>query len=157
MQDLAIWYEGTALAGALRGSGHLYMVVNAAHILGIGLLLGAIVPLDLRLVGIIRAGPIGILGPFLSRAAGAGLCIAFLTGGALLSVSASEYLRNDAFRWKMALIGLGLLTVALQHGTGGWHRSLQTSTPGPGTRLLAALSLMVWLLVLLSGRWIGFL
>lgn len=157
MQDLAIWYEGTALAGALRGSGHLYMVVNAAHILGIGLLLGAIIPLDLRLVGIIRSGPIGIVGPFLSQAAGVGLCIALLTGGSLLSVSASEYLRNDAFRWKMALLGLGLLTIAAQHGGGRWRRAVETGVPDPRTRFLAALSLMVWLSVLLSGRWIGFL
>lgn len=133
------------------------MVVNAAHILGIGLLLGAIIPLDLRLIGIFRSGPIRILGPFLSRAAGVGFCIALLTGGTLLSVSASEYLENEAFRWKMALIGLGMLTIALQHGGGGWRRAVETGVPGPGTRLLAALSLMVWLSVLLSGRWIGFL
>ena len=38
----------------LRRSGTLYLMVNAAHIGSIGLLIGSIVPLDLRLLGLIR-------------------------------------------------------------------------------------------------------
>ncbi|MDK8871204.1 DUF2214 domain-containing protein [Paracoccus sp. SSJ] len=157
MQDFAAWAEGTALAAALRRSWHLYMVLNATHILGIALLLGAIVPLDLRLVGIVRGGALHVLAPFLSRAAGVGLGIALATGPVLWSVGARDYLANAAFRWKLALIVLGLVIVALQHAGKGWHRAVETGTPGPGARILAALSLAIWLSVLLAGRWIGFL
>ncbi|MCJ1899174.1 MULTISPECIES: DUF6644 family protein [Paracoccus] len=157
MQELAAWAEGTALAAVLRRSGHLYMVVNATHILGIALLLGAIVPLDLRLVGIVRGGALRVLAPFLSRAAGAGLAIALATGPVLWSVSARDYLANAAFRWKIALIGLGLAVVALQHAGKGWQQAVETGVPGPDARILAALSLAIWLSVLLAGRWIGFL
>ncbi|WP_104493017.1 DUF2214 domain-containing protein [Paracoccus denitrificans] len=157
MQDFAAWAEGTALAAALRRSWHLYMVLNATHILGIALLLGAIIPLDLRLVGIVRGGALHVLAPFLSRAAGVGLGIALATGPVLWSVGARDYLANAAFRWKLALIVLGLVIVALQHAGKGWRRAVETGTPGPGARILAALSLAIWLSVLLAGRWIGFL
>jgi hypothetical protein len=36
----------------LRGSGTAWLLVNAAHIFGVGLLVGAIVPLDLHLLGL---------------------------------------------------------------------------------------------------------
>jgi hypothetical protein len=49
--DILEWLSATMPAAALRRSGTLYMFVNAAHILAIGLLIGAILPLDLKLVG----------------------------------------------------------------------------------------------------------
>lgn len=145
------------LAEALRRSGHLYMVVNAAHVLGIGMMLGAIIPLDLRLIGLIRTGPIQVLGPFLSRAAGVGFAIAIVTGISLWSVGAREYVGNPAFLWKVALIACGLAVIVLQHRQTGWRRAIETGVASTATRILAALSLTVWLSVLLSGRWIGFL
>lgn len=42
--------EATELARALRDSVWIYPLVNAGHILGVALLVGSIVPLDLRLL-----------------------------------------------------------------------------------------------------------
>ena len=99
----------------LQQSGTAYLFVNAAHILGIGILLGSILPLDLRLIGMFGRYPIEVLGPFLTRAAAAGLGLAFVTGAWLFSVKPDEYLGNDAFRWKLVLLGLALANVAFQH------------------------------------------
>ena len=154
--DLAAWIEASALARALRGSGNLYMVVNATHILGIGILVGAILPLDLRILGVLRGPSLTVLGPFLSRMAGLGLGLAMLTGICLWSVRASEYLGNSAFRWKLALLASGLANVALLHRL-GWGRLVATGRADGTTRLLSAISALVWLATLLAGRWIGFL
>lgn len=154
--EVVAWIEGAALARALRGSGDLYMVVNAAHILGIGLLLGAILPLDLRILGVLSGPPLPVIGPFLSRMAGIGLGLAMLTGFCLWSVDAGEYLGNPAFRWKLALLALGLGNVALLHRL-GWRQVVITGRAGRATRVLAAISALVWPGVLLAGRWIGFL
>ena len=51
------WLEALPLAAWLRRPTPAYPLVNAAHILGIGLILGAILPLDLRLMGVFRAAP----------------------------------------------------------------------------------------------------
>ena len=127
----------------LQQSGTAYLFVNAAHILGIGLLLGGVLPLDLRLLGLFRRYPIEVLGPFLTRSAATGLGLALLTGLWLFSVKPEEYLENEAFRWKAALLALALVNIAIQH----W---------GSATRTSAALSLGLWLSVLVAGRWIAF-
>jgi hypothetical protein len=49
--------ESTALAEYLRGARWSYAAVNGIHVFGIALLVGAIVPLDLRLLGLWRGVP----------------------------------------------------------------------------------------------------
>jgi len=144
-------------AVVLRDSGTAYLFVNAAHILGIGLVLGAILPLDLRLLGLFRQAPLPVLGPFLSRAAAVGVALAILTGLWLFSVNVPDYVGNPAFLAKLALLALALGNVALQHGPGGFGAAVASGTVPPLARLLAALSAVLWLSVLVAGRWIGFL
>lgn len=140
-------------AGWLRESATAYLVVNAAHILGIGLVLGAILPLDLRLLGMFRRFPLDVLWPFLVRVGAAGLGLASATGLWLFSVKPIEYFENEAFRWKLVLLAFALLNVVLQHlaKRGGVIERSRL------TRVGAAASLCLWPLVLLAGRWIGFL
>jgi len=121
-------------ASWLQQSATAYLFVNATHILGIAVLLGAIIPLDLRLLG-----------------AAVGLSLALLTGAWLFSVKPDEYLANPAFRWKLALLALALINVGFQHrDTRG---SLRLS---PAVRVRAGVSLCLWAGVLVAGRWIGF-
>lgn len=141
----------------LRESGTAYLVVNAVHILGIGLVLGAILPLDLRLMGLFRRVPLALLAPFLSRAAASGLALALLTGLWLFSVRPDHYVENTAFLAKMALLAFTLANIGLQHGHGGYRRALCTGVVPWTVRLFAAASTCLWLGVLLAGRWIGFL
>ena len=81
----------------LQRSGTAYLLVNAAHIVAIGMLFGTIVSLDLRLLGAFQTLPLAVLGPFLSRMAGCGLALAVLTGFCLFSVRPLEYTANPAF------------------------------------------------------------
>jgi hypothetical protein len=152
---LAAWVEGWPVAGFLRGSATAYLLVNAAHILGLGLLLGAILPLDLRLAGLFRRAPLAVLGPFLVRVAAAGLALAAATGLLLFSVRPAEYLANPAFLAKLGLLALALATVALQHAA-GVRAAFAAGRAGPATRLRAGLSAALWLGVLVAGRSIGF-
>ena len=86
-----------------------YLLVNAAHILSIGLLFGAIVTLDLKILGLFKQYPITVLGPPLSRVAAAGVALAAVTGLMLFSVRPMAYLQNTAFLIKIGLIGLGVI------------------------------------------------
>jgi len=137
-------------AAWLRQSPTAYLFVNATHILGIGVLLGAIVPLDLRLLGFFRKYPVEVLGPFLLRCAATGLGLAVLAGAWLFSVKPGEYLANPAFRWKVVLLALALANVAFQ------HRGAGLAQMSPAVRARAALSLALWISALIAGRWIGF-
>jgi hypothetical protein len=140
-------------AAWLQQSGTAYLFVNAAHILGIGILLGGILPLDLRLLGLFRRYPLDVIVPFLTRSAATGLALAVVTGLWLFSVKPAEYLANEAFLWKAALLAIALVNVAVQHRV-VMRRGIQL---GRATRISAGLSLCLWLSVLVAGRWIGFL
>ena len=141
----------------LQGSGTAYLCVNAAHILGVALLIGAIVPLDLRLAGLWRQVPLSVLLPFLSRAAATGLALALVTGLWLFTVNPVDYADNRAFQFKLGLLMLALGNVAWQHGSSELVRTRRDGTVSTGVRWRAVASPLWWLGVLLAGRWIGFL
>lgn len=143
----AVWLQRSYVA---------YMAVNALHILGLGLLIGAILPLDLALLGAIRA-PLAALAPLLARVAAAGFAVALASGLWLFSVKPGEYLANPAFLWKLGLLALALANVAAQHAGPGWRVLAAGGGPTPRVKAHAALSALLWLAVLLAGRWIGFL
>lgn len=133
-----------------------YLVVNAAHILGIGLVLGAILPLDLLLVRSGKGRDLAVLGPFLVRAAAAGTALAVITGLWLFSVKPAEYVSNSAFQFKVALLVMAIFNVALQHRGDHFASAMRSGQPSVRVRTLAAGSAMLWLSVLIAGRSIGF-
>src|SRR5262245_38357933 len=102
-------------AELLRESWVAYVFVNAAHILGIGLLLGSILPLDLRLLGLFRSVPLPAIGRFLLWTARAGFLLALPMGLWLFSVKPDEYAENAAFQCKLLLLLLALMNIVFQH------------------------------------------
>jgi hypothetical protein len=150
------WLSGLPHAGLLRRSVTLYMLVNATHILGIGLLVGSILPLDLRLMGVLRDGSIAVLAPFLVRVAATGLALAMLTGFLLFSVKPLEYAGNPAFLTKMGLLALGLVNILFQHRGAGWSAALSGGNISTIVKILAAVSFAIWAGAVVAGRWIGF-
>jgi hypothetical protein len=153
---LVDWIGNWPGAVLLQGSGTAYLLVNAAHILGLSLLVGAILPLDLRFLGFFRSVPLAVVGPFLSRAAAIGLGFAILTGLWLFTVKPAEYLANEAFLWKLALLAAALVNIVVQHRSAGFARALADGDAGTGVRAAALCSAVLWVSVLVAGRWIGF-
>jgi hypothetical protein len=154
---LVEWIATWPGAVLLQRSGTAYLLVNAAHIVGVGLVMGGILPLDLRLAGFFRGVPLAVIGPVLSRSAAVGVVLAIATGLWLFSVKPVEYLGNAAFLWKMALLAVALANVALQHRSRHYRLALAGGDFHPGVRLVACCSAVLWLAVLVAGRWIGFL
>lgn len=156
---VADWLQAWPGARWLQGSGTAWLFVNAAHLLGIALLLGSMLPLDLRLATARAPAQLAVLAPAAIRVAALGLALAIATGLWLFSVQPQAYLGNAAFRWKLLLLGLALANVAAQHrllrNARGWN-ALPVPVPA-GVRALAAVSALLWLATLVAGRWIGFL
>lgn len=146
MALIATLAEQLPFAGALRSAVAAYALVNAAHILCLGLLMGSILPLDLGIAGMPGFGwAISAARP-LRRLAIAGFAGVALTGLYLFAVRPFDYLGNDAFLLKIAAIavaGCNALAFSLMR-----HVGIR--------RFQAGLSLTIWLTVLLAGRWIGF-
>jgi hypothetical protein len=155
--QLVEWIGTWPGAVLLQRSGTIYLLVNAAHILGVGMIVGAILPLDLRLLGFFGRVPLDVIGPFLSRAAATGIFVAVVTGLWLFTVKPVEYLHNAAFLWKVALLALALGNVVLQHRNRHFRVALANGDVHPSVQLTAVCSAILWLSVLVAGRWIGFI
>jgi hypothetical protein len=155
--QLVEWISAWPGAVLLQRSGTAYLLVNALHILGVGLLIGGVVPLDLRLAGFLRGVPLAAIGPFMVRSAVTGFVVAVVTGAWLFSVKPAEYLVNAAFLWKMALLALALCNVMVQHRNRHFRLALADGDLHPSVRLAAGCSAALWLSVLVAGRWVGFL
>ena len=151
--------EATPLATVLRGSVWVYPLVNAAHILGVALLVGSIVPLDLRLLGVWRSVPLTPLWGVLTRTAGAGLILAVIFGALLFITRASEYTASNLFISKMAVVALGTANALALRVLPQTQVSEITSTKGKPPaclRLAGGISLVTWLTALTLGRLIGY-
>ncbi|MEO3417186.1 DUF2214 domain-containing protein [Roseovarius sp. CAU 1744] len=134
------------LAGSLRRSLPLYAFVNASHVLGLGMLLGSVLPLDLGILRVPGFGWARDVSDPLRRLALAGFALAAVSGLLLFAVRPEDYLDNRAFTWKVALLaaaGINAVTYVL---LARWR--LRSA--------LAGMSVGLWLSVLLAGRWIGF-
>lgn len=143
----AVWLQESWIA---------WLFVNAAHILGIGLLLGAILPLDLRLLGLMRGVPLALIAPILERTALIGATLAIAAGLWLFTAKPLEYIDNGAFLAKLVLLALAFANVGLQHIGNDFRTALAGGPVSAKVRISAALSALLWLSVLVAGRSIGF-
>jgi len=153
--ELLAALEASGPAAALRTSRWLYPLVNAGHILGLGLLFGAIVPLDLRLLGLWRSVPARALARVLVPVAATGVGLAVVTGLLLFSVRPLDYAPAGLFQAKLAVVLLALANVALLHRLPAWRR-LGDGPSGRALPLAAALSLALWLTAILLGRLLAY-
>jgi hypothetical protein len=153
LEGLLAGFEASPLAAALRVSRWGYAGVSAAHILGLALLVGAIVPLNLRLLGawpgILRTDVVRLLVPV----ALVGLLLAATTGLMLFSVRASEYATLCVFQIKLTLIVIGAASALWAHARYGWRLE---RAPPRRLRHHAGLSLACWFSALAAGRIIAF-
>jgi hypothetical protein len=142
LNELAAALEATQLAQFLKVSRWVYPLVNAGHILGVALLVGAIVPMDLRLLRGDRQAL------WLRRYAAAGLVLAAICGALLFVTQAADYLSSGWFLAKMTVLVVALGNVAI-------HPRIARLSGGR-RRAAATISLASWPVVLLLGRMIGY-
>lgn len=145
--------EGMAIAQALRVSRWGYAAVNAAHILGIALLIGAMVPLHLRFLGAWRSVPRPLLVRVLVPTAAIGLGLAVLAGFLLFSVRAREYADIGFLQAKVILVAVGTLSALSLHYTHGFLLENASNSRLAGHAVVA---LVCWLGALACGRLIAF-
>jgi hypothetical protein len=150
--------EQVPLVAELRNSRWTYAAVNASHIVGIALLFGAIVPLDLRLMGCWKSVPIRMLAPILVPVAAGGLVVAIAAGLLLFATRATEYAALALFWVKLTLIACAIANALLLRIATRWEASQAAVGAVPPARLRWAglLSIGLWLSVIVCGRLLAF-
>jgi hypothetical protein len=152
------WLEHSPLGEFTRSLGvWSYGVINLVHILGIILLFGSILILDLRLLGAWRRIPLAELSR--TTMAMIGFVLAVCSGIPMLSVKTTDYIGNPFLLIKFPVIALALANVWLVHRSPAWQAHFTRDLfPAERRRLAqgAGLSLTFWLTAITSGRMIGY-
>lgn len=160
MYELLAWIEQSPLGHVMRESGvWTYAVVNLMHLLGIATLFGAVLTIDLRLLGLWPRIPITALAGPAEQLASVGLAVAVTSGICLLATNGTEYAGNPFLPIKFSAIGAGLANVAILKSLPAWQaRGSREPTPGENRQLQAAggISLITWMTAIAAGRMIGY-
>jgi hypothetical protein len=150
--------ESSPIASAMRHELWLYPAVEVAHITGFVVLVGSIVVLDLRLLGVSRRLPVRSLTRHVLPWSFAALLLIVPTGLLMFMAHASDFLVNRAFQLKLGLILFAAVNAALFH-TGVYRTVAQwdvnETVPAPA-RFHAAASLALWFGVLACGRLLAY-
>ena len=151
--------QNSALSEWMRTSLKAVAIINALHVISIVTVFGTIFLVDLRLLGIpnVQRSFMRMHDEMLRWTWGA-FGVAAVTGVLLFMVNAVTYYRNTAFWLKMLTIVLaGINMFIFERMTArtapSWDKGV---TPPAGARLAGALSIVLWLAVIVFGRWIGF-
>ena len=144
MIETAAALEATAVAQFLKASRWSYPLVNAGHILGIALLVGAVVPMDVAVLRGRAVAAVGLLRPW----SAAGFVLAVACGALLFVTQATEYVQSPWFLAKMGVIALATLNAAV-------HFRLDRFPPRQ-RRQAAIASLVLWPVALILGRMIAY-
>jgi hypothetical protein len=154
------WLQGSAIGHAMRESGvWTYGVVNLVHILGVASLFGAVLVLDLRLLGLWRNVALAAISKPTVPVAVAGFAIAAISGVGLLATKATEYIGNPFLYIKFPAIGLGILNVIALSSSPAWKQhKIRELSPRERSKLavFGGISLFCWLTAITAGRMIGY-
>ena len=127
-----------------------YPMLEVVHLIGVALILGNLVLLELRVFGWASALPVEPLARLSLGLVGVGFGLAVLTGLLMFGTQPGELLANRVFTAKMALIMLAGCNAGWFHA----RRSLQLQDTTARVSLL--LSTLIWILVITCGRWIAY-
>jgi len=152
----AVLIEASATGVWMRSSGWAYPVVNLVHLLGLALLIGPILLLDLRLLGFGRQFSVPAVSGILTPWCVAGLLLLLASGALLFSADAAPLFSNRLLRIKVLLICLGVGNAVVFRRV--WAARLQDwdRRPPPMGILQAAASAVCWLAVAGLGRLIAY-
>jgi hypothetical protein len=147
--------ENTLPGSWFKHAQWFFAIDETFHIMALGMLIGTLVIVDLRLLGFgMRRQTVSQLARFLGPWTLFGVASMIITGIPLFMSEAAKLSASSPFFYKMIFLTFAVTL----HFT--LHRKVTASTASEGSglgKLAACLSLMCWLGVALAGRAIAFL
>jgi hypothetical protein len=158
MNGFMDWASNTFIGVGMRDIFWMWPFMENLHFTGLSIMFGSLLVIDLRVIGVTKVIPMhGALK--LIPLAIIGFAINLITGIAFYMGDPFRYTGNLAFQWKMALIiiaGINALWFWF-----GEHAKLSKLADGVdaefSAKVIAALSLCIWIVVIILGRLIPYL
>ena len=148
------WCEQSGIGDTIRNSVWLFPFIEAFHLVGLGLTAGAVLVVDLRLLGFgLRDHPLSQLSKDAQPWLVGSLTLMFASGIPLFISEATKCYYSFAFWVKMVSLFLVLVfTFTIKRRVTMMDEFETTST----RKVTAFVSLALWFGVAWGGRWIGF-
>lgn len=155
---IAAYLENTSLSAAIRDSLWAYPALEIIHITGITMLVGAALLFDLRLLGSSKELPLMSLARHLLPWSKRGLLLIVPSGFLLFMTNAVALVHNPIFWLKMTLLLCAGANAWMFHRTtarmpGNWLEKRRAPT---GLRIIALLSMLLWIAVIACGRLLAY-
>ena len=162
MSSPSMWVglEQTGLGSTIASSTWLFPTIETFHVIAIVTVIGTIAAMDLRLLGLTSGSKsISAMERDTLPVIWVAFAFAVLTGLLLFVSKAASYMANPYFLWKMGLMLLAGVNMAI------FHRVLskdigQWDVPGAAApaaaKIAGLLSLALWIVIPFCGRAIGF-
>ena len=153
--ELCQWVQYSEPLIALRSLPWFFPVVATIHLMGLAIIGGAVLLVDLRLLGVgLRHQPVAALWADAQRWLVGGLIVMLATGLLLFMCFATKYYYLAFFWVKMAAL---VLVVAFTYSIRRRVVMADESAMSPRrNRVVALVSLSLWTTVAFGGRYIGF-
>ena len=156
---LVHWINETAFSQYLRESELAFPLTEAVHLIGLGISVGTIVWVDLRLMGkVMRDVRISEVVSRLQPWAIGGFTVMMLSGLLLFLGKPDNYYSTVAFKLKMLLLPLAGLNVLVFHrrvfpNVARWDEGVAAPWQG---RMVGAVSMSLWIVIIVLGRWTAY-
>jgi uncharacterized protein DUF6644 len=152
------WLEHRPFAIAIAESTWLFPIAETIHVLALTVVVGSVAMMDMRLLGIgHKDRPASEVIASSLPWAWSAFAVAFTAGSLMFTSKAASYYTNLPFRIKLVCLGLAAINMLVFHfftarDMAAWDRG----KPPLAARLGAAFSLTLWVIIVATGRWIGF-
>jgi len=153
------WLGATRLTAIVAGHFWIVPALQTVHLSSIAVVLAGAVLINLRIVGLVERGqPVGAMLDRFLRPIAIGVAVLALTGVLLIAGEPTRALFRVVFWLKMALI-LAAVSLTWSHRIS--FRAGRSSAAGaaaatPLRKSIAILALLLWLAVIVAGRWIAY-
>ncbi len=151
--------NNTALSVYMRESLWGYPIALTLHAIGMGLLVGVVSIMDLRVLGVFRAIPFPGLNKWFPVIL-VGFLVNLCSGTMLYLSDPVNLIKNPAFVVKIILVFLGLIMLLVMRATPAF-KNIATMEAGAigGTpaRTVAIVSLIIWISAVTAGRLTGYI
>lgn len=149
------WCEASGIGETIRKSSWLFPVIEAIHLLGLGVIGGAVLVVDLRLLGLgLKRQSAAELTRNAQPWLVGSLVLMIITGGLLFLSEAIKCYYHDAFWFKMSCLFLAIVfTFTIQRKV---TMNEETRMSPVWSKVVAVVSVLLWAGVGIGGRWIGF-
>jgi hypothetical protein len=151
--------EASGLATRIRDALWLFPLIESTHVICLSLVFGTILIIDLRLLGIASTHrSFKQMASDILKWTWAAFALTVLTGTLMFITNARVYYHNFFFRTKMLLLVLSGINMLIFELTAGRtiHRWEKAPAAPRAGKVVAALSLAMWISIIIMGRLIGF-